>query len=360
MAEISVIIPVYNGEKYLPDALASIKIQNFDDYEIVFVNDGSTDGSAKILTAAQAEDPRIKIISQANAGTNVARKNGVLASTGKYVMFLDPDDEFAPDTFNTLLPMLEEGRYDMVQFGAELVISENVSPEKQDQYNFLKDFLAVTPRELNGTENILNDCFQPDKVTSYNLCTRIVRGDLCREAFSGVEDLRILTGEDGYAYLLAASFSNSVKIISTPLYRYYFTRGISGNGISAQKFLRILEDYRNLHGALTRLKQNKPKLIVHADRLATFLANNIREVLPMICTFSPEDYDRSVQAYSETFKGHAAFDLAWVLRKKLDTESQLYLELEKLQVALKNHRASLSWKITKPLRFLSNLLHRGR
>jgi glycosyltransferase involved in cell wall biosynthesis len=93
---ISAIIPVYNVEKYLSRCLDSVLAQTFKDYEIICVNDGSPDNSAKILADYASEDPRIKIVNQTNQGLSMARNNGLKASSGQYIYFLDSDDFLHP------------------------------------------------------------------------------------------------------------------------------------------------------------------------------------------------------------------------------------------------------------------------
>lgn len=89
---ISVIIPVYNGEKYLKEAIMSVTNQDCKDLEIIIVNDGSSDNSLKIAEALASEDSRIRVISKENGGVSVARNVGIDAAKGEYISFLDADD----------------------------------------------------------------------------------------------------------------------------------------------------------------------------------------------------------------------------------------------------------------------------
>ena len=92
MAKISVIIPVYNVEKYLSECLESIINQTFKDIEIICVDDGSTDGSSDILNRYSMKDKRFKIITQKNLGISVARNKGIESANGDYIAFIDSDD----------------------------------------------------------------------------------------------------------------------------------------------------------------------------------------------------------------------------------------------------------------------------
>ena len=98
MPKISIIVPVYNVEKYLSVCLDSLLSQTLTDIEIICVNDGSTDDSLNILNKMSQKDSRIKIFSQKNLGAGPARNKGILNSIGEYIAFMDPDD-FYPDKF---------------------------------------------------------------------------------------------------------------------------------------------------------------------------------------------------------------------------------------------------------------------
>ena len=97
--KISVIMPIYNQEKYLEKAILSCENQTLKDIEIICVNDGSTDNSYRILTDYAKKDKRIKIINQSNQGTGRARNNGLKIAKGEYVAFLDPDDYIEPKMY---------------------------------------------------------------------------------------------------------------------------------------------------------------------------------------------------------------------------------------------------------------------
>lgn len=104
---ISIIIPVFNGAKYIEKCYESLLNQTYSDFEIVFVNDGSTDNSSSILNKLADNDDRIKVITQENKGVIFAREKGIKESTGSYVLFLDIDDTLPDDTlaiYNSCLP----------------------------------------------------------------------------------------------------------------------------------------------------------------------------------------------------------------------------------------------------------------
>ena len=97
MPKVSVIIPVYNQAPYLAECLDSVLAQSLRDIEVVCVDDGSTDGSERMLDDYAKRDLRVKVIHQSNAGVAAARNNGLAAATGEYVAFMDPDDKYPDD-----------------------------------------------------------------------------------------------------------------------------------------------------------------------------------------------------------------------------------------------------------------------
>ena len=104
MPKVTVVIPVYNGDRYLRESIDSVFAQTFDDYEIVCVDDGSTDDSAVLL---QAYGQRIRVVRQTNAGQSAARNAGVKVARGEYIAFLDQDDVWYPSKLESQVAVLD-------------------------------------------------------------------------------------------------------------------------------------------------------------------------------------------------------------------------------------------------------------
>lgn len=120
MTKISVIIPVYNVEKYLKECLDTILNQTFSDFEVICVNDGSTDNSLIILEEYAKNDKRFKIISQENQGQGVAKNKGIDLAKGDYILFVDPDDWIELNTFEIMYKKFLETDVDVIQFDYNL------------------------------------------------------------------------------------------------------------------------------------------------------------------------------------------------------------------------------------------------
>lgn len=118
MPLVSVIIPVYNVEKYLNQCLDSVIAQTLTDIEIICVNDRSTDGSLGILEEYEKKDKRIRVVTQPNSGAGAARNRGLSMASGKYLSFLDSDDFFEPDMLELAYQKAEEDSADFVVFNS--------------------------------------------------------------------------------------------------------------------------------------------------------------------------------------------------------------------------------------------------
>lgn len=116
----SIIVPVYNTEPYLVRCLDSLLAQSCDLYEIICIDDGSTDGSLKILQKYAAKHKNIRLITQSNSGVSSARNAGIEAAKGKYVMFVDSDDFVEPDMIETLYTYMQNNMPDWLLFQLRL------------------------------------------------------------------------------------------------------------------------------------------------------------------------------------------------------------------------------------------------
>lgn len=114
MTKISVIVPVYNSEEFLTESINSLLNQTFTDFEVICINDGSTDQSLRLLKNLQKRDGRIKVIDRENGGCGSARNAGIEKAEGKYIYFFDPDDYIREDAFEKLYKNAENNNSDMV------------------------------------------------------------------------------------------------------------------------------------------------------------------------------------------------------------------------------------------------------
>ena len=117
MPLVSVIIPIYNTEKFLPLCINSVLNQTLTDIEVLLVNDGSTDGSGKICDEYACKDQRIQVIHTLNQGVSHARTQGLETATGEYIAFMDSDDWIERSVIATLYQLIRTNEAGLAAFG---------------------------------------------------------------------------------------------------------------------------------------------------------------------------------------------------------------------------------------------------
>ncbi|MGN1362807.1 MAG: glycosyltransferase family 2 protein [Methanobrevibacter sp.] len=176
---ISVIMPIYNSNKYLKEAIDSILNQSFKDFELICVNDGSTDNSPEILENYRKKDKRIKIINQKNQGAASARNTGLKNTKGDYIYFIDSDDYIAKNTLkelykNAILNDSDIVLYKMAHFNGDKIRYnapgfnlEKANPNI-DFNNYTFNYKKIKPEILNKTFSPCNKFYKKEFLDSYN------------------------------------------------------------------------------------------------------------------------------------------------------------------------------------------------
>lgn len=126
MPKISIIVPVYNAEKYITRCIDSILAQSFEDFECILIDDGSPDNSSLICDDYVKRDSRLKVIHQENKGVSAARNAGILKSEGDWICFIDSDDFVEKDYLLKFSQVQEESHKDIYFFGFKMVSDENI------------------------------------------------------------------------------------------------------------------------------------------------------------------------------------------------------------------------------------------
>lgn len=222
---VSIIIPVYNAERYLAECLDSILNQSYSSLEVICVNDGSIDSSAAILDAYSKRDSRITVYSQENQGAPAARNNGILHMHGAYCVFFDADDTLRPNAIETLVASVKSQDADIVvgSYAERDDDSEVLRPasegsahsRKRIVYSAENRFLCVGFNPLPGN--------------------KLYRADFIRE--TGLRFLSVRIGQDLNFYLKAVALANRIVKIDAVIFNY---RIVSGS-ISRQYTSKILD-----------------------------------------------------------------------------------------------------------------------
>ena len=210
MTKVSIIVPVYNVEKYLRDCLESLINQTLTDIEIICVNDGSTDNSLAILEEYKLKDERIKIFSQENKGVSVARNLGIEKATGEYLTFLDSDDWLDLDACKILYKDAKEKNAEILLF---------------PHYHYKEGKLEKTQKLQNFTSYLKNKT--TDFITAYKelfgtahtVCGKFYETFFLKQN-NIIFPINIKCGEDRVFYVSACMHSRKIAVLNEFLYYY--------------------------------------------------------------------------------------------------------------------------------------------
>ncbi len=233
MTKISVIIPVYNAESHLIQCVNSLLAQTLNTIEFIFVNDGSTDNSQKIIEEFQQKDSRIILINQDNQGVSVARNNGLEIATGDYIGFVDADDYLEKSYYQTLLTAIQKNNSD--------ISCSNFSTEINGKFtttstNFIKN-IPYDKQKIN--EELLPELIKSSTLNS--ACNKLYKKNILNKVTFPVG---VTHGEDWIFNMNAFVNASSVIFID---YSGYFYKEVLGsatkNVLRFDYFQRILEAY---------------------------------------------------------------------------------------------------------------------
>ena len=246
VAKVSVIIPVYNVEKYLVECLNSVISQTLREIEIICVNDGSKDGSLKILKEYAAKDDRITIINQENQGLSCARNNALKIAKGEYIQFLDSDDYLKLDAVEKLYDFAKKNNLDLCSFSGENFIDGEYKLLKNEYWSF-----GFLPQNFNCQNFNWSDCMDFITRMPVSSCLTIYRNVFIKKL--GLEFPSGLCYEDNVFYTIALLSANTCGILKEKLY----CRRIHKNAIT-QNWNKHFADYLAIIDILLSwIKKNK-------------------------------------------------------------------------------------------------------
>ena len=211
---LSIIVPIYNAEQYLIQCIESIINQTYDNLQIIFVDDGSTDSSLEICNFYAQKDKRIVIVQKENGGVVSARKAGVKAANGKMIGFVDADDWIEPDYFENMMAIFMETNADIVAGGHFHDIGESSVK--------VLNHVSVG---LHETRAILDQLIYSGEFYEYGitpqLYTKIIRSDILKATQESVDE-RIQCGED--AAVTYPSVLKAKRLYVTDLCVYHYVQ----------------------------------------------------------------------------------------------------------------------------------------
>jgi len=220
--KVSIVIPVYNKAEYISKCLDSILLQDFDGFEIIIVDDGSTDDSGRICDEKAEQDARIRVVHTENSGVTSARRTGVEQASGEYIMFVDADDELLPHAISTLYQAI-------VDNGADEVIGTYQDQHGNDYDSGWRGFIPCEPliRNLLSIRNTF--------CVLWGIMFRKELLDGCLNA-----PREIVEREDSLMQIKCLMKKPQVLFIADPVYLYY--EGVPNKRIEDLEWIRIYDN----------------------------------------------------------------------------------------------------------------------
>ena len=250
MNTISLIIPVYNTEKYLSRCIESVLQQTYTDWELILVDDGSTDQSGVICDGYCSQDSRIKAIHNKNQGPAASRAGGIRAAKGSLVMFVDSDDWLDASMLRVMYDQMEES-------GSAIVccIFKDIDSDGKVSHPQLFDIPKV-------------DCYTAEECIYHMHHTRYLTGSPCtklfrRELFDGIDfHSQVTIGEDYAMIVQLVEKAERVRIISQELYYRFVRKGSISHGGYTKRHKQAFDHYMQVRKELIEKYPNLTSDIV--------------------------------------------------------------------------------------------------
>ncbi|OMH25675.1 glycosyltransferase [Motiliproteus sp. MSK22-1] len=202
---VSVVVPVYNGAEYLAKTITTILDQSFTDFELILVNDGSSDTSADLIDSFKEKDERVKTHHKENGGVACARNFGIQHAEGEFIAFCDQDDLWHPDKLEKQLPLFENPDVGLVYCGA-LIEFTNLNKVSKPSFK----------RKFRG--EVFDRLIQQNMITC---CSAIARKSVLKEV-CGFDDDRNLMGVDDWHLWLKLALHCQVDLVEEYLCTHIF------------------------------------------------------------------------------------------------------------------------------------------
>ena len=212
---VSVVVPVYNVEKYLDRCVQSVVNQTYENLEIILVDDGSTDKSAPMCDSWAKADSRVKVVHKKNSGLGMARNTGLESACGKYIFFFDSDDYVNVETVEKCVATAEKNNSEVVIYGLCDVYDDGKTSEKE----------IVTYKTVYVGDEVKNEVL-PGMFTysmgfGISSCGKMYSLSKIKELNLKFKSEKEIISEDAYFILELFSHINNVSIIKESLYYYY-------------------------------------------------------------------------------------------------------------------------------------------
>lgn len=323
---VSVILPIYNVEKYLPKSIESVINQTYKFLEIILVDDGSTDRCPEICDTYAEKDDRIKVIHKENGGLSSARNKGIEYAHGEYIYFLDSDDYIDNDLIEYCVKTIVKHNCDIVVFNH---VIEDESENEIGISNFKKQEI-ITESSIERIKYISDILLR--YTVGWNAWNRFYKSDIILNNKLFYPDNNIFFAEDQAFALRVSLFQRKLVVVEKRMY-HYLQRTTSIMGSSKKppltKFVKLclnFNDYVNSLDETTISNFNKYKNSIFSRFIINELnysSENFEDSVARVIELSDNEKDYVIQ----WLKG--AYNL-WIFKIKRKTDIVYYLKIKKL------------------------------
>jgi len=214
MDKISVVVPIYNTEAYIAECIESVLNQTYENFELILVNDSSTDKSLYICQEYEQKDKRIKVISQENAGVSVARNTGIDIATGKYIAFLDSDDFWDKKYLDILYTSIIKNDSDMASCNFKRYYGKNKS--------FTFSGFPLTNETINVKDNLADLIYSTSNTVNRDVWGKLFVLDIIKE--NNLRFIRGLKRGQDYVFFLSYLFKINKITLQMKECLYFYRR----------------------------------------------------------------------------------------------------------------------------------------
>lgn len=247
--KISIIIPCYNVEKFVQKCTDSIIIQQGIDFEIVLVNDGSTDNTQNVLEDLAKTDARINIINQQNKGLSGARNTGIEAARGELLMFVDADDWLEPNALDIISKNFRGE--DLFCFSYNRVFENKIVPRNL-KINGVYESSFVQRRIIGLIGDELRDPSQADSiVTAWG---KIYKTEIIKKNEISFLDTKMIGTEDALFNIQYLEFADKVNVLNLPLYNYF---KVNNSSLTNLYKTYLFQQWKTLYQKISEVILNK-------------------------------------------------------------------------------------------------------
>lgn len=294
-ALVSVIIPVYNVEKYLHECIDSVINQTFKNLEIILVDDGSTDSSGEICDEYIEKDDRITVVHQKNGGLSVARNTGFSEANGDYVYFLDSDDYIAENTLETLLKIAEKDNSDIVFFDA-------VSFADTDDFTVKQNYVRNNKYNPDNGYNVFSALTKNKEYHSAVPLLFISRNFLLSSYVSFIPD--IIYEDMVFTYQLFCKASTVSQCPDALYYRRYRKNSIMTSSKTKKHFTSCIAVYQHNSEFAKELTQNNTAA---AYEYVSGCAFNVFNIYEKLCKTDKKNHKNELKKFKKEVIQRNAF-----------------------------------------------------